>query len=56
MKEYKVIEVKFRDKNKVEDIMNDMAKLGWELTCMSYWSGWSTGLLIAFERERREEE
>ncbi|MBR4702661.1 MAG: DUF4177 domain-containing protein [Oscillospiraceae bacterium] len=55
MKEYKVIEVKFKNKNKVEEIMNDMAKLGWELTCMSYWSGWSTGLLIAFSRERKED-
>ena len=55
MKEYKVIEVKFKNKNKVEEIMNDMAKLGWELTCMSYWSGWSTALLVAFARDVKED-
>jgi len=48
MKEYKVVEV---SKKKAEQTMNDMARQGWEVVSMSYWSGWKLCLLITFSRE-----
>jgi hypothetical protein len=48
MKEYKVVETK---KKNAEQIMNDMAKQGWEVVSLTYWSAWSICLLITFSRE-----
>ena len=48
MKEYKIVEAK---KKKAEQIMNDMAKQGWEVVSLTYWSYWSVSLLITFSKE-----
>lgn len=50
MKEYKVIEAKKRE---AERIMNDMALAGWEVVSVTYWSYWQTCLLITFSRPRK---
>lgn len=47
MKEYKVIETK---KNQAEQLMNEMAKQGWEVVSMTYWNGWKVSLLITFSK------
>ena len=49
MKEYKIVEAK---KHQAEEIMNDMAKQGWEVVSMTYWSMWKVALLITFSREK----
>ena len=50
MKEYKVVEV---DKKKdVEKVMNDMAKQGWEVVSVNFWSCWKISLMITFVREK----
>lgn len=49
MKEYKVVEVK---KNLAEKTMNDMAKEGWEVVSVTYWSYWHISLLITFVKEK----
>ena len=48
MKEYKVLET---SKKNAEKLMNDMAKQGWEVVSVTYWSMWTIGLLIAFSRD-----
>ena len=48
MKEYKIVEAK---KKNAEKIMNDMAKQGWEVVSLTYWSMWNVCLLITFSRE-----
>ena len=48
MKEYKIVEAK---KKNAEQIMNDMAKQGWEVVSLTYWSMWNVCLLITFSRE-----
>lgn len=48
MKQYKVVET---NKKNAEDIMNDMARQGWRVVSMTYWSYWNVSLLITFERE-----
>lgn len=48
MKEYKIIEV---NKKSAEQLMNDMAKQGWEVV-NSIWSMWNICLLITFVREK----
>ena len=49
MKEYKVVET---TKGKAEKLMNDMAKQGWEVVSVTYWSMWKIGLLITFSKEK----
>ncbi len=49
MKEYKVVEAK---KNQVEEIMNDMAKAGWEVVSTNYWNAWKISIMITFVREK----
>lgn len=49
MKEYRVVEAR---KNKAEQIMNEMAKKGWEVVSVTYWSKWGICLLITFSREK----
>lgn len=48
MKQYKMIET---SKKKAEKVMNDMAKDGWEVISVTYWSYWSIKLLITFSKE-----
>jgi hypothetical protein len=48
MKEYKIEEVK---KSQAQQVMNDMAKEGWEVVSMTYWNFWKISLLITFSRE-----
>ena len=48
MKEYKVVESR---KGNAEKIMNDMARQGWEVVSVTYWSCWTISLLITFSRE-----
>lgn len=48
MKEYKVLET---TKKNAEKLMNDMAKQGWEVVSVTYWSMWTIGLLITFSRD-----
>ena len=48
MKEYKVVKTSEKKKEKV---MNDMAKEGWEVVTVTYWSYWWVSLLITFCRE-----
>jgi len=49
MKEYKIIEVK---KNEAEETMNQMAKEGWEVVSVNYWSMWKVTLMITFAKEK----
>lgn len=49
MKEYKVIET---SKKEAEAVMNDMAKQGWEVVSMTFWSMWKVSLLITFSKEK----
>lgn len=49
MKEYKVMET---SKKKAEQLMNDMAKQGWEVVSVTYWNSFKLCLLITFGRER----
>ena len=48
MKEYKVLET---SKKNAEKLMNDMAKQGWEVVSVTYWSMWTIVLLITFSRD-----
>ena len=48
MKEYKVLET---SKKNAEKLMNDMAKQGWEVVSVTYWSMRTIGLLITFSRD-----
>ena len=48
MKEYTVLET---SKKNAEKLMNDMAKQGWEVVSVTYWSMWTIGLLITFSRD-----
>ncbi len=49
MKEYKLIEV--NKKTEAEQIMNDMAKQGWEVAYVTVWQNITVSLLITFSRE-----
>ena len=49
MKEYKMMETKKRD---AEKLMNDMAAQGWEVVSVTYWSYWNIRLLVTFARDR----
>ena len=48
MKEYKVLET---SKKNAEKLMNVLAKQGWEVVSVTYWSMWTIGLLITFSRD-----
>lgn len=50
MKEYKVLKVREPD---AEARMNEMAREGWSVVSVTYWSYWWVHLLITFERERQ---
>lgn len=48
--EYKMIET---GRRKEEALMNEMAKQGWKVVCMTHWRKWFTySLLITFEKEK----
>ncbi len=49
MKEYKVVEA-FVDQ--AEDLMNQMAKEGWEVVSVTDWKTFVLKLLIVFAREK----
>lgn len=48
MKKYRVLDVK---KSKAEKTMNDMAKDGWEVVTVTYWSFWKVSLIITFSKD-----
>lgn len=48
MLEYKVLKTSEKD---AERVMNEMAREGWRVKCVTYWSYWWVHLLITFERE-----
>jgi len=48
MKQYKVVET---PKRRAEQVMNDMAREGWEVVSVTYWNGWKLCLLITFSKE-----
>ena len=48
MKEYRIVESR---KGNAEKIMNDMARQGWEVVSVAYWSYFNISLLITFSRE-----
>lgn len=48
MKQYKVVEA---PKRRAEQIMNEMARDGWEVVSVTYWNGWKLCLLITFCKE-----
>lgn len=49
MKEYRILKAK--DENAAELLMNQMARDGWEVVSVTYWSYWRVCLLITFVRE-----
>lgn len=49
MKEYKMMET---SKKKAEQLMNEMAKQGWEVVSVTYWNNFKLCLLITFCKER----
>ena len=49
MKEYKMIKTPQKD---AERVMNEMAREGWEVVTVTYFSYWWVSLLITFSRER----
>ncbi len=48
MKEYRVIKASEKD---AEWIMNQMARDGWAVKQVTYWSYWWIHILITFERD-----
>ena len=56
MKQYKVLKVYYDFKlGSIEKIMNDMAKEGWEVVCMSPEPSNTLKLIITFCREESEQ-
>lgn len=49
MKEYKVVET---GKSRIEQVMNEMAKDGWEVVSTNYWNAWKVSIMITFVREK----
>ena len=49
MKEYKVVEAK--NAKAAEAVMNEMARDGWEVVSVTYWTYWTTRLVITFTRD-----
>ena len=55
MKEYKAIKVKYDfELEKVNEIMNEMAKEGWEVVCMAQEHPSKTGYVVTFCREKND--
>ncbi|MBQ9492544.1 MAG: hypothetical protein IJR54_02250 [Oscillibacter sp.] len=52
MKEYRVAEAK--NGKAAEKLMNEMARDGWEVVSVTYWSYWKTCLLVTFARKKTE--
>jgi len=50
MKEYKVIETK--NAKEAEIVMNEQAKMGWKVICVTYWNNVLTLLIITFEKDK----
>ena len=48
MKEYKMVKVR---EPEAERVMNEMAREGWSVVTVTYYSYWWISLLITFERE-----
>lgn len=48
MKEYKVVKVR---EPEAERVMNEMAREGWSVVTVTYYSYWWISLLITFERD-----
>ena len=48
MKVYRVLKVSEKE---AEIVMNEMAREGWEVSNVTYWSYWWVHLLITFVRE-----
>jgi len=48
MKEYKLVET---SREKAEEVMNDMAKQGWEVVSLTALNMWTVSLLITFSKE-----
>ena len=49
MREFKMIKTSEKD---AERIMNEMAKEGWDVAAVTYYSYWWISVLITFRRER----
>ncbi len=49
MKEYKVVRTTLK---KMENMMNETAKEGWEVVTVTYYSAFTTDLVVTFEREK----
>ena len=48
MKEYRMLETR---KGEAEALMNRMAREGWDVVSVTYWSAWKLCLLVTFSRE-----
>jgi len=48
MKQYKVVTA---NRKNAEQIMNDMARQGWEVVTVTYWANWKLEVLITFSKE-----
>ena len=48
MLEYKVMKSSL---DEAEGVMNDMARQGWRVIDVTYWTNWTTGVVVTFERE-----
>ncbi len=53
MKEYKLMET---TKENAERLMNNMAKHGWEVVSVNFWSKWKVCLMITFVRDLTNQE
>ncbi len=53
MKEYKVEYAK--NVKTAEEVMNNLARDGWQVASTALWYKWSVGLVITFEREKSED-
>ena len=49
MREYRMIKCGEKD---AERVMNEMAREGWRVVSVTYWSYWWVHLMVTFERER----
>ncbi len=49
MKEYKVVPTTLK---KMEAMMNEMAREGWEVVTVTYYSSFTTDLVVTFEKEK----
>lgn len=57
MKQYKVIKIYYDFKlSSIEKVMNDMAKEGWEVVCMTHEPSNTSKYIITFSREENKAE